>query len=99
MYDDQCDYFKVDSSGMVVEVEDRNSDKAKMEFYCGGRFPKNEMKLTLNLATRTVVAEEKDEPKNRDKLLKDIHKLLEIHSKRFPQYFHSGGISKDVSQS
>lgn len=100
VYDDQCDYFKLDSSGTVVESdESKNSERDKRDFYAGigSRFPRNEMKVSLNLATRTVTVEEKDDIKNKEKLLKDIHKLLEIHSKRFPKYFIGKEDLKDVS--
>lgn len=69
-----------------------------MDFYSGGRFPRNEMKVSLHLATRTVTVEENDGVKNKDKLLKDIHKLLEMHSKRYPKYFADKDNSKVVSE-
>lgn len=97
VYDDQSDYFKVDSSGIVLEVDNKDSDKAKIDFYSGGRFPRNEMKVSLHLATRTVTVEENDGVKNKDKLLKDIHKLLDMRSKRYPKYFGDIENSRDVS--
>lgn len=89
----------MDSSGTVVESEGKNNGKAKMDFYSSSsRFPRNEMKVSLNLATRSVITEEKDDLKNKDKLLNDIHKLLEIHSKRYPKYFSGREDLKYVSE-
>lgn len=98
VYDDQCDYFKLDSSGTVIESQEKNSDKAKMDFYTSSRFPRSEMKVSLDLATRTVTMEQKDNVKNKEKLLDDIHKLLEVHSKRFPKYFSGKENLKEVIQ-
>lgn len=85
VYDDESDYFKVNSAGVVEEADEKSHDKAKMDFYT--RAPRREMKVSLNLATRTVTAAEDGNPKNKQKLLSDIHKLLETHSKRVPRYF------------
>lgn len=68
-----------------------------MEFYSGGRLPKSELKVSLNLATRSVEVEEKNEIKNKDKLLRDIHHLLELSAKRCPQYFNTKDNIKQVS--
>lgn len=96
IYDDQCDYFKVDKSGAVSEGDSKDSDKAKKDFYSTGRFPRHEMRMSLNLATRTVTVEEREDIKNEEKFISDVHKLLEIHSKRFPKYFYTNDKLKDV---
>lgn len=98
VYDDECDYFKLDSSGNVIEVpENKKYEKAKMDFYSRGRFPRSQTRMSLNLATRTVTLEEKDGIKNKEKLLNDIHKLMEMNAKRFPKLFSRNQDINEVS--
>lgn len=71
------------------EEKKRIEDKKK-EFYSHKRTPRNDLKFSLDFATRTAVFEKPEEIKNKEEIMKGVNKLLDTTDRRIPKNLFCG---------
>lgn len=73
-----------------TEEEKKRIQNKQMEFYSHTYTPKNDLKFTLDFATRTATFYKDEQIKNKEELMKGVNKLLDTTEKRFPKNLFHG---------
>ena len=89
MYDDQNDYFDLNSKWLSEKEKDEASKK-RSYLHANSHKSRRDMKLALNFASRTVSVNNGDHQKYKDNLMIGVNKLLDSTEKRFPKNLFDG---------
>lgn len=88
VYDDQNDYFDMNSQWMTDD-EKRYMKKKQVNNYNKLHKSRRDLKLALDFASRTVTIDN-NQPKFKDNLMKGVNKLLDNTDRRFPKNLFDG---------